>query len=117
MLAAGVPGVHSASLVGSIWRVTLIPRAGPDSLRVKSTGTLTHGCAGETHSPAGLAATVEPGGVANTPVAYAALPVQPLASVAVTVNTEVPGVVGVPEITPEAAPRVSPAGRVPLVTA
>src|SRR5262247_3479439 len=98
MLAAGVP--HSASRVGSIWKVTLIPRAGSASLRVKTIGTLTHGCAGEMHSPEVFAATSEPGAVAKTPITKLPLPAQPLASVAVTVNTEVPGVVGVPEITP-----------------
>ena len=39
----------------------------PSTLSVAySNGTLTHGCAGEMHSPAGSAATCEPGAVANT---------------------------------------------------
>jgi hypothetical protein len=40
----------------------------------------------------------------------------PVVSVTVTMKVYVPGVVGLPEITPEAALRVSPAGREPPVT-
>jgi hypothetical protein len=41
----------------------------------------------------------------------------PVASVACTIKLYVPAVVGVPEIVPVGASRVSPAGRVPPVTA
>src|SRR6266571_5309884 len=61
MLAPGVPGVHSDSFAVSSWNVTLIPRAGADSLRLNTIGTLTHGCAAVMQSPLGSAATVDPG--------------------------------------------------------
>jgi hypothetical protein len=41
----------------------------------------------------------------------------PPALVALTVSVETPGAVGVPLMLPVEEPRVSPAGRVPLVTA
>ncbi len=44
-------------------------------------------------------------------------PVHPLASVARTVNTEAPALVGVPLIAPLLAASASPAGRLPEVTA
>ena len=47
---------------------------------------------------------------------YARLPRSPAASVAVTVNAELPAWVGVPVRAP-AADRVSPAGRLPAVIA
>jgi hypothetical protein len=40
----------------------------------------------------------------------------PVVSVTVTMKVYVPAVVGVPEITPVAGLRLSPVGRVPLVT-
>lgn len=46
---------------------------------------------------------------------YSRSPVQELASVAVTLNVNDPAVVGEPEIAP-AAERVSPSGRLPLVS-
>ena len=45
----------------------------------------------------------------------AAVALLPLASTALTVNTEAPAVVGVPEIEPDAE-RVSPAGNEPDVS-
>ena len=44
------------------------------------------------------------------------LELEPPAFVAVTVNVEMPGAVGVPLITPVADPKESPTGSVPLVT-
>src|SRR5262245_45384910 len=115
MLAAGV--LHRVSLAVSICTVTLIPRAGMDSSRVRTTGTLTHGPPGDRHSPAGFAITNEPGAVVNTLSTKPSLPVHPLTSVTETVNTELPGVVGVPAMTPVAAASESPSGSVPLASA
>ena len=42
--------------------------------------------------------------------------VLPAVLVAVTINVETPAVVGVPLMIPEVAPKLSPAGSVPLVT-
>ena len=60
MLAAGVE--HRPSRAGSSWKETVTPRAEVVSPRVYTSGTVTHGCAVEMASPAGLAATNELGG-------------------------------------------------------
>ena len=48
-------------------------------------------------------------------IVYACTPVQPFASVAVTVNVNVPAVVGVPEMRPLPVLSDSPVGSAPAV--
>jgi len=55
-------------------------------------------------------------GADATAMLNAFVPVLFAASVTCTVNDTVPAVIGVPEITPVEAARVSPAGRVPALT-
>lgn len=66
MLRPGGPALQSANRVVSIWKVTLMPRAGVESARLKTNGTLTHGNCGPRHAALVFAATTDAGGVVNT---------------------------------------------------
>src|SRR5512138_548171 len=110
MLAEAGPAEHSASFVVSTWKVTLMPRAGTESARLKTNGTDTHGCCADRHTVLVLAATTEADGMRNTSIVYVSRAEHPNASVTPSVKDDEPAVVGVPLSSPVAGASARPSG-------